>query len=170
MKPLAAWSEEELLAYAAGEFDPHELQESEIQWLPDPPFKLEEIDLLGLTPDEIVRVAFVPSQNAPRRFERSAASTAEMCRAALRCCADTRLPPRMSTAWKKLPSAPRARRTRPALRRSPRSGRLKAIILRGKADELAASPEFVEAWRKLFTTIDADAVPVAATASASPGS
>ena len=59
MKPLADWTEQELRDYGVGAFDPYELQESQIQWLPDPPFRLEEIDLLGLTPDEIVRVAFL---------------------------------------------------------------------------------------------------------------
>ena len=59
MKPLASWTEDELRAYAAGEFDPHELQESEIQWQPEPTVRLEDVDLLGLTPMEIEPLAFL---------------------------------------------------------------------------------------------------------------
>jgi hypothetical protein len=62
MKPLAEWTEQELLDYGRDGIMPghlRALEEQAIQWLPEPPFRIEEIDLLGLTPDEIVRVAFL---------------------------------------------------------------------------------------------------------------
>jgi energy-coupling factor transporter ATP-binding protein EcfA2 len=47
--------------------------------------------------------------------------------------------------------------------------RVKAVVLRGKADELSANPAFVEAWRKIFMTIDADASPVESKATPATG-
>lgn len=59
MKPLASWTEAELRAYGEGTFNPYELQEAEITWLPEAPFRLEDVDLLGLTPMEIEPLAFL---------------------------------------------------------------------------------------------------------------
>jgi hypothetical protein len=56
---IATLTDAELLAYFGTPDRPRPLEESDIRWDSEPEYQLERLDLLGLTPDEIVYVAFL---------------------------------------------------------------------------------------------------------------
>lgn len=82
MKPLADWTEQELLDYGRAGILPGQqlrpLEEWRIKWEPEPPFRLEDLDMLSLTGDEVFPFGLMLQQELRRVREVLHVAVAEL--------------------------------------------------------------------------------------------